>query len=321
MTGALVVGTMIGSGIFMLPVSLAPLGANAPAAWDSEQHRRAHHRLRARPPVAARRRRHPGQCRAPIGARRGFPRCLVLLGVELGRPGERRDRRPLGAVVAQPPARRAGLGDPGRDRQRSFLHRGQRLRRALVGGRVVITVAIKLLPLAGVILIFALRAAGSARLEPLAAMPITFANLATATALTFFALTGFENATTPVDKVRDPARTIPRAIIGGTLFVAILNLFASTAVQLLLPAAVVCRIAGAVRGSHLRAMGRRRRDRRRARRRGGGIRLPQRPDPRHRRARLCHGPEARPAGGDGVDLARQHAGGRADRRPRRCRSS
>src|SRR5881398_936829 len=33
MTGALVVGSMIGSGIFMLPVSLAPLGMNAVAGW------------------------------------------------------------------------------------------------------------------------------------------------------------------------------------------------------------------------------------------------------------------------------------------------
>ena len=33
MTGALVVGSMIGSGIFMLPVSLAPLGANAIVGW------------------------------------------------------------------------------------------------------------------------------------------------------------------------------------------------------------------------------------------------------------------------------------------------
>ena len=33
MTSALVVGTMIGSGIFMLPVSLAPLGANAIFGW------------------------------------------------------------------------------------------------------------------------------------------------------------------------------------------------------------------------------------------------------------------------------------------------
>ncbi len=33
MTSALVVGTMIGAGIFMLPVSLAPLGANAVVGW------------------------------------------------------------------------------------------------------------------------------------------------------------------------------------------------------------------------------------------------------------------------------------------------
>jgi len=36
--------------------------------------------------------------------------------------------------------------------------------------------------------------------------------------------------------VRDPARTIPRAILGGTLLVALLYLLSSTAVQLLLPA-------------------------------------------------------------------------------------
>ena len=33
LTTGLVVGTMIGSGIFMLPVSLAPLGINAVVAW------------------------------------------------------------------------------------------------------------------------------------------------------------------------------------------------------------------------------------------------------------------------------------------------
>ena len=33
MTTAIVVGTIIGSGIFMLPVALAPLGPNALIAW------------------------------------------------------------------------------------------------------------------------------------------------------------------------------------------------------------------------------------------------------------------------------------------------
>jgi APA family basic amino acid/polyamine antiporter len=66
--------------------------------------------------------------------------------------------------------------------------------------------------------------------------PLTTANLATAVALTFFALTGFENATTPDDKVINPTVTIPRAIMGGILFVALLYMLASTGVQLLLPA-------------------------------------------------------------------------------------
>ncbi len=105
----------------------------------------------------------------------------------------------------------------------------------------MVTVAIRLAPLAGVILIFALRGSGSAAYQPLAAMALTPSNIATATALTFFALTGFENAPTLVDKVRDPARTIPRAIIGGPLFVAIVYLLASTGVQLILPAGVVAR--------------------------------------------------------------------------------
>jgi APA family basic amino acid/polyamine antiporter len=33
MTGAIVVGSMIGSGIFLLPVALAPLGINAIVGW------------------------------------------------------------------------------------------------------------------------------------------------------------------------------------------------------------------------------------------------------------------------------------------------
>ena len=103
----------------------------------------------------------------------------------------------------------------------------------------IVTIAIRLLPLAGVIVIFALRGVGSPRYEPLAPTALTPGHIATAVALTFFALTGFENATTPVDKVRDPARTIPRAIMGGTFFVAVVYLLASIGVQLILPAKMV----------------------------------------------------------------------------------
>src|SRR5207248_1969006 len=105
----------------------------------------------------------------------------------------------------------------------------------------IVTVAIRLLPLAAVILILSLRACQSVAYEPLAHLALTSGNIATATALTFYALTGFENATTLVDKVSDPARTLPRAIIGGTLFVGTVYVLASTGVQLLLSAPIVAK--------------------------------------------------------------------------------
>jgi APA family basic amino acid/polyamine antiporter len=50
---------------------------------------------------------------------------------------------------------------------------------------------------------------------------------------------GFENATAPVGKVRDPSRTLPRAILGGTALVGLIYLMSSSAVLLLLPSQVV----------------------------------------------------------------------------------
>jgi len=239
MTSALVVGTMIGSGIFMLPVSLAPLGANAMIGWILSS----------------------------IGAL-----CIAFALGRLSRLGgdgiqaniERQLGRHAAFVVAwafwvSNWTAQAAVAIAGASAL-SWINpafAGMSFVIPVAIGSVVlftavnafgvrasgvasiVTVAIRLLPLAGVILIFALRGIGSARFEPLAPAAATFGNITTATALTFFALTGFENATTPVGKVRDPARTIPRAIFGGTLFVAIVYLLASTGVQLLLPAEIV----------------------------------------------------------------------------------
>jgi len=107
------------------------------------------------------------------------------------------------------------------------------------GGLSIVTVAIKILPLLAVIWLFVERGARGAPYEPFAPMPINFANLASATALTFFALTGFEAATAPVCKIRNASRTIPLALLGGTAFVALLYLVAGTAIQMLLPASLV----------------------------------------------------------------------------------
>jgi APA family basic amino acid/polyamine antiporter len=239
MTGALVVGTMVGAGIFMLPASLAPLGSSAVAAWFVSS----------------------------AGAL-----CIAFALARVSRLGgegiQANIERELGAIpafltawafwvsnwVAQaataiagasalswlnPAYGGAGFVIPVAIAGVVLLTAVNAAGARASGGMSLLTVAVKLLPLAGVILILALKGAGGKPLQPLAPVPFTIPNLATAVALTFFALTGFENATAPVDKVRDPARTIPRAILGGTLLVALLYLLSSTSVLLLVPAKLV----------------------------------------------------------------------------------
>jgi APA family basic amino acid/polyamine antiporter len=102
------------------------------------------------------------------------------------------------------------------------------------GGFCIATVIIKILPLLAVVLAAALRGTSGTTSGRLSEMPLGLAGLASAVALTLFALTGFENVTAPVNKVRDPARTIPLALVGGTLFVVLLYLLSSSSVLLLL---------------------------------------------------------------------------------------
>jgi hypothetical protein len=102
------------------------------------------------------------------------------------------------------------------------------------GGLSIVTVLIKILPLFAVIVAAALRTASSTATGLLSGMPLRISGLGSAVALTLYALTGFENATAPVNKVRDPSRTIPLALVGGTLFIVLLFVLSSTSVTLLL---------------------------------------------------------------------------------------
>lgn len=239
MTAALVVGTIIGSGIFMLPVSLAPLGRNALIGWvisgvgilciayglarlsrlggDGIQ---ANVEKEYGPTVAflvawsfwvsnwvA-------QAAVAIAAAAALSFVSPSLGGEAAIVP-----MAIGWLVVLTAINAAGVRAAG-----SFS---------------IVTVAIKLIPLLAVVYLFAERGVTGGTFEPFAPLPVTFANIATATALTFFAFTGFETATTPVGKVRDPERTIPRALIGGTAFVVVLYLIAGTAIQMLLPTSAI----------------------------------------------------------------------------------
>jgi APA family basic amino acid/polyamine antiporter len=63
--------------------------------------------------------------------------------------------------------------------------------------------------------------------------------LAATALLTMWAFSGLEAGCLPAEDVRDPARTIPRAVVAGTLTVTAVYLAASAAVMLLVPAHVL----------------------------------------------------------------------------------
>lgn len=239
MTTAIVVGTIIGSGIFMLPVALAPLGANALTAWVV----------------------------SGIGVvciAYGLGRLSKLGGGGIQANVEKEFGPTAGflvawsfwasnaigqGAVAVAAASALSFVSPALVRPDNVVAVAigwlvvvtavNALGVRAAGGFSLVTVIIKLLPLLAVIWIFGERGATGGSFEPIAPAPVDFANLATATALTFFALTGFECATTPVGKVRDPERTLPLALVGGVAFTVLLYLAAGTAIQLLLPAEVV----------------------------------------------------------------------------------
>jgi basic amino acid/polyamine antiporter, APA family len=107
------------------------------------------------------------------------------------------------------------------------------------GRMQIVTNAIKIIPLFAVVVIVLWRTGTGQRLEPIGVAPISLNNVAMAAALTLFALSGFENATSPVNKVRNATRTVPLAMMIGTTFVALIYLFSSTSVSLLLPPGAV----------------------------------------------------------------------------------
>lgn len=236
MTWAVVVGTMIGSGIFMLPASLAPFGANAIAGWVV----------------------------SGVGA--------VALAYSIGRLAHGAKGSGIqsyieqafgpyvaflttfafwistwAALAAVAVAGAAAIGRlaPGLSSDLAvalvavtllWVFQATNALGARSTGRLAVVAALlKVVPLVAVIIVFVQVGAAGDSMVALAPMPVTLDNIAAASAITLFAMLGFENAAAPVDKVRDPQRTIPRALVGGTVFVGLLYLAVSTAILLLLP--------------------------------------------------------------------------------------
>ncbi len=236
MSWSVVVGTMIGSGIFMLPASLAPYGANAIAGWIV----------------------------SGLGA--------VALAYCIGRLARAGDGGGIqsyieqafgpfvaflatfaywisswAALAAVSLAGAAAIGRlvPAASSDTSValvavgilaLFQATNVLGARSTGRLAVLAALlKILPLAAVLIVFFQVEVEGGAMAALAPMPLTLDNIAAASAITLFAMLGFENAAAPVDKVKDPTRNIPRALVGGTMFVALLYLLVSSAILFLLP--------------------------------------------------------------------------------------
>src|SRR4249919_1135613 len=112
------------------------------------------------------------------------------------------------------------------------------------GAVQLVTTVLKLLPLLAVsalgVFLFATH---DARLvwHPAGAPPISAAGITAAASLTLWALLGFESASVAAQRVEDPQRTIPRATVIGCIVVAAIYILSCTAVLLLTPAAELAR--------------------------------------------------------------------------------
>jgi len=240
MCTALVVGNTIGMGIFMLPASLAPFGNNAFVGWGISVAG-----CLALAVVFAELARRLPQANGPfdyIGAGYGERAAFLVTWcywlsipvtnatLAVGVVGYAGSVFPPLAEV--PPVLLAIA--------LLWLFATINLLGLRAGGGVqLISVLLKLVPLLLAIVIGGalwLGEPAAFRVAPSATPVGLQASLGAAT-VTLFALLGIESAAVPAGRVRDPARTIPRATIAGTLLVALVYMAVSAVILLLLPQA------------------------------------------------------------------------------------
>ncbi|MEO6388526.1 MAG: amino acid permease [Croceibacterium sp.] len=240
---ALIMGNMIGSGVFLLPASLAPFGWNSVIAWaltiaGALVLAAVLARLTREVPQS-------GGATSFVGTAFGkLAEFLIAWGYLISIP--------LGSAVLAisavsyasrlAPVFGAGAAAP----MISALvliaiitlvnFRGVRA----AGGVQIVTLLIKLVPLV-LVVILAARAltTGEAQIAPFEPAAISGSKVAGAAALTLFAVLGFECASIAAARVENPTVNVPRATMIGTALAGLLYLLVSSAITLLLPPATV----------------------------------------------------------------------------------
>jgi APA family basic amino acid/polyamine antiporter len=238
MCTALVVGNVIGMGIFMLPASLAPFGFNALLGWGITVLGMS---VLAR--VFARLAREFPQADGPYAYIRDnlgdAPAFLAIwcYWVSLWITNAALAIAVVGYLGAIVPAVQS-MAPAIVALAILWVFAGVSLFGARTGGGVqVLTTLLKLLPMAAIIALGAwvLFTEPSAYTRSLPPTPITLHDLMAASTIALFAMLGVESATIPAGRVRDPGQTIPRATMAGTLFTAAIYIAVSAVPLLLVP--------------------------------------------------------------------------------------
>ena len=236
---ALVMGNVIGAGIFLLPQALAPLGTNAIYGWLLT----IGGALCIAWVLAQLARRFQGGPYAYVRRASGdLPAFLVMWAywisiwtavptIAIAAVSYLSSIVPaLGAPVVAPVAAVAAV----------WIFTFVNMRGARTAGWVQLaTTALKVLPLIAVAIVAAVLLGGGDRSAAMAQVPVSTAAVATAAALSMFAMLGFESATLPTGKIRDPQRTVPLATIAGTAAVGLIYLAAFASILFLLPTEVI----------------------------------------------------------------------------------
>lgn len=238
MSLAMVVGTMIGSGIYLMPAVLALYGPNVPIAWAISIGGTmciafAMARLAARiagGPTA--------YIRSAFGELPAFVTMWsYLVSVWSGITAVA--LATAGALSYVFPAIAAGPGLLIVAAGSILILVGVNLSGVREAGRLqVAATLIKIVPLLGVLLLVAARFGQGQPLEPLAPAEIGSAGILAAAALTLFSLTGFEVGPITAPVTENAERNVPRAQILGVAFTGLIYLGATLAVLWLLPSAV-----------------------------------------------------------------------------------
>lgn len=234
----MVVGTMIGSGIYLLPAVLAPYGPNIPIAWAIS----IGGTMCIAFAMALLASRIPGGPTVYITRAFGDVPAFVTMwsylvsvwagitAVALATAGALsyavpQTATPMGLVVVA-----------GGSILILTAINATGVRKA--GGLQVAATLIKIVPLVLVLILVAARLGRGQPLEPLEATPVGTKGILAAAALTLFSLTGFEVGPIAAPVTQDAERNVPRAQIIGVAFTGLIYFTAVLAVLWLLPSAI-----------------------------------------------------------------------------------